>query len=77
LYPDHVPAPMPAANARSPSASVNVPFLIGAAILCGIGVAAMSLWMVTQSFDYFGLGVLCAVVGGFLLFQKGTGADAA
>jgi len=57
--------------------TVNLPYLLGAAVLCGVGVTLMSSWIVTQSWLYFGLGVLTAVVGGLMLFQRGTGADSA
>ena len=61
----------------APASSVNLPFLLGAAILCGIGLTLMSAWMVTSTWLYFGAGVVTAVVGGLLLFARGTGADSA
>lgn len=62
------------ARGDSPS-SLNLPFLLVAAILSGLGVFLMAYWMITQDLLYFAGGVVLAGSGGYLLFQPGTGAE--
>lgn len=55
----------------------NLGFLLLAGVLIGAGLMLVFAWLVTRSWLYFGSGVVLAPLGGYLLFQKGTGADSA
>lgn len=66
----------PGAHA-DPRSSVNLPFLLLSAVLIGIGLTSLSAWMLDGLWWTLGLGIVTCTVGGFLLFQRGTGADAA
>lgn len=66
-----------AAAAVSARGGVNVPYLVAASILSGIGIFAMSFWIYSQNLPWLGVGIVLEVAGGYLLFQRGTGPDAA
>lgn len=68
------PAASPMPSSRS---SVNVPFLAAAAVLIGIGLVAMTAWMVNQTWDWFALGIPTLGIGGLMLFHRATGPDTA
>jgi hypothetical protein len=56
--------------------SLSVPFLVLAAVLCGVGLFGMALWLVT--FNWFYFASLVPLIGGALmLFTRGTGSDRA
>jgi hypothetical protein len=68
--------PDPSHGGRSTTASsLNLPFLILAAVCSGIGVFLMSYWMITQDLLYFAGGVVLAGAGCLMLFHPGTGAE--
>jgi hypothetical protein len=56
---------------------LNLPFLVGVALVCGFGLFSMTQWMVTQSWLWFGLAVPAIFLGGLLLFHRGTGSEMA
>ncbi len=51
-----------------------VPFVIFAAILCGVGLFGMSFWLVTLDWVYFA-SLIPLILGAYLLFTRGTGPD--
>jgi len=65
--------------ARPPvgAATVNIPFLIAAGIIIAIGITLLPAWFLTGSWLYFGVFVAAFAIGGLLLFDRRTGADAA
>jgi len=67
-----------AATAEAPSAhatsSVSIPFVIGAAVLVGIGIMGMAYWLITFHWVFLA-SVLPLAAGGLLLFSKGSGPD--
>ena len=56
--------------------SLSVPFLILAAILCGVGLFGMALWLVTFNWLYFA-SLLSLLGGAVMLFTRRTGSDRA
>jgi len=58
----------PAAN------SLSVPFLVLAAVLCGVGLFGMALWLVTFNWLLFA-SVLPLIGGAIMLFSRGSGSD--
>ena len=59
-----------------PRGTLSIPFVIAAALLIGLGIFLISLWMETFSWAYFsGVGLLA--IGGLMLFSPRAGADRA
>ena len=58
------------------SGSVSIPFLVAAAVLCGIGIFGLSYWLVTLNWFYFAA-LLPLAGGAVMLFMRGTGPDRA
>ena len=58
------------------SAKVSVPFVVFAAVLCGVGLFGMAYWFVTGSWLWFAA-LVPLIVGAYLLFTRGTGPDRA
>ncbi|HLM69896.1 MAG: hypothetical protein ACHQ0I_00755 [Candidatus Lutacidiplasmatales archaeon] len=64
-------------TAHSPTAdSLSVPFLVLAAVLIGVGLFGMALWLLTFQWPYFA-SVIPLVLGAYMLFTRGTGPDRA
>jgi Na+/proline symporter len=64
-------------SVRSPTeSSISVPFLVLASVLIGLGLAGMAYWLVTFQWLYFA-SVIPTVLGGYMLFTRGTGPDRA
>jgi len=53
---------------------LSVPFLLLSAVLCGVGLFGMALYLVTFHWVFFGA-VIPLVVGAYMLFTRGTGPD--
>lgn len=53
------------------------PALVLFAVLVGVATSSMALWLITQNWLFFGLGVVSGVVSGVGLFHRSTGADTA
>jgi hypothetical protein len=66
----HANAPGHAGGVR-----LRLPFLLGAAVLCGIAVFCMPSFLITMNWDFFAVGVTTGTFGGLLLFSRGTGPD--
>ena len=60
-------------HAKSP---ISVPWVVGAALLIGLGVFAMAYFLLTFNLLYFfGIGALA--LGGLMLFSRRAGVDSA
>jgi hypothetical protein len=59
-----------------PRGPLSIPFVIAAALLIGLGIFLISLWMETFSWAYFG-GIGLLAIGGLMLFSPRAGADRA
>jgi hypothetical protein len=55
---------------------ISVPFVIGAALLMGLGIFAMAIWLVTMDWLWFA-GVVPATVGALMMFDRRAGAESA
>lgn len=60
----------------APEASVSVPFIVLASVLCGLGLFGTAYWLVTFHWWAF-LSLAPLIVGAYLLFTRGTGPDRA
>ena len=58
------------------AAKVSVPFIVLAAVLCGVGLFGMAYWFVTGDWLWFAA-LAALIVGAYLLFTRGTGPDRA
>jgi hypothetical protein len=56
--------------------SVSVPFVVGAAVLVGVGLTGMAYWLITFHWELLA-SIVPLAVGGLLLFSKGSGPDQA
>jgi hypothetical protein len=65
------PEGTPSENAAG---SVSIPYLLLAALLCGVGLFGMAFWLVTQNWLYFA-SLIPLVLGAVMLFMRGTGPD--
>ncbi len=61
---------------QHPKSPISIPYLLGAAVLIGIGLVCASLWIVYFDWRLF-LGFGPLVVGAFMLFSPRAGADRA
>jgi UDP-N-acetylmuramyl pentapeptide phosphotransferase/UDP-N-acetylglucosamine-1-phosphate transferase len=59
-----------------PHHRINLPWVIGAAILCGIGLTLTFLWLIDFQWKWFP-GVAISVVGFLLFFDRRAGIDRA
>ena len=69
----------PSGDRREPGsavASVSVPYLVLSALLCGVGLFGMALYLVTFSWLFF-TSLIPLVLGAYMLFTRGTGPDRA
>jgi Na+/proline symporter len=53
---------------------ISVPFVVLAAVLCGLGLLSMSYWLITFNWALFA-GVIPLVVGAYMLFTPRAGWD--
>ena len=60
----------------SAAASLSVPYLVLSAVLCGVGLFGMALFLVTFDWVVFA-SVIPLAVGAYMLFTRGTGPDRA
>ena len=60
----------------STSSSLSVPYLLLAAVLCGVGLFGMAYWLVTFNWVVFA-SLVPLVLGAYMLFTRGTGPDRA
>jgi len=58
----------------STAAPLSLPFLVLSAVLCGVGLFGMALFLVTFKWLYFAA-VIPLVLGAYMLFTRGTGPD--
>jgi uncharacterized membrane protein HdeD (DUF308 family) len=56
--------------------AISIPWVVGAAILIGVGVLAMVYFLLTLNWLYFS-GVLASLTGALMLFHPLAGADRA
>jgi hypothetical protein len=63
-------------ESHSVAASLSVPYLVLSAVLCGVGLFGMALFLVTFSWAFFAA-LIPLVVGAYMLFTRGTGPDRA
>lgn len=64
-----------AANAHEEgSPALLVLTIVGASVLCGLGLLAVSYWLITFRWLYFA-GLAPLAVGAYLLFTRATGPD--
>lgn len=64
-------------SSSAPSKSpVSIPWVVLAALLAGIGIFSMILWLYTFQWIYFG-GILPILTGTLMLFDRRAGADSA
>ena len=69
----------PSGDRPGPAAAVSslsLPFLVLAAVFCGVGIFGMALFLVTFSWLYFA-SLIPLVLGAYMLFTRGTGPDRA
>ncbi len=61
-------------HVKHPGGPINVPWVILAAVLIGIGLTVVAYWLYT--FDlYYTFGIAFVVAGGLMLFDERAGAD--
>ncbi|HYB79582.1 MAG TPA: hypothetical protein VEG66_07490 [Thermoplasmata archaeon] len=59
----------------SPSLTpLSIPYLVLSAVLCGVGLFGMALFLVTFKWLFFAA-VIPLVLGAYMLFTRGTGPD--
>ncbi|HTT14830.1 MAG TPA: hypothetical protein VMG81_03505 [Thermoplasmata archaeon] len=61
----------PGHGVKSP---ISIGWVIGAALLCGLGLFALAYWLITFSWLYFA-GVIPVIVGALMLFNPRAGWD--
>jgi len=61
-------------ESHSTAAPLSLPFLVLSAVLCGVGLFGMALFLVTFKWLYFAA-VIPLVLGAYMLFTRGTGPD--
>ncbi len=60
----------------SSTGTLSIPFLVVAAVLCGVGLFGLSYWLLTQNWIAFA-SLLPLFLGAYMLFLRGTGPDRA
>lgn len=58
------------------SSSLSIPFLVLSAVMIGVGLFGVSYWLVTFNWLYFA-SLIPLILGGIMLFTRGTGPDRA
>ena len=53
---------------------ISVPWVILAAVLCGLGILSLSYWLITFTWILFG-GVVPLALGAYMLFSPRAGWD--
>jgi hypothetical protein len=66
--------PEGASSTESARDSVSLPYLLAAALLCGVGLFGMSFWLITLNWLYFAA-LIPLILGAVMLFMRGTGPD--
>jgi len=64
------------ARIRAPGNSLSIPFVLAAALLMGLGIFALTIWLVTFNWAWFA-GVLPATVGALMMFDRRAGSESA
>jgi len=60
----------------APGGALLLLTIVGASVLCGVGILGMMYWLITfQWLDF--LSVLALALGAYLLFTRATGPDRA
>lgn len=62
------------ATFASHASAISVGWVVGASLLMGVGIFALTLWLVTFDWLYFG-GVLPMTVGILMMFDPRAGAN--
>jgi hypothetical protein len=61
-------------SATAAARSISVPYIVLAAVLCGVGLFGMAFWLVTFNWLDFA-SLIPLVLGAVMLFGRGSGPD--